>query len=112
MTNTKTIYNVGGEKQDYRTVYKREISVVEIRQTAEDCFTVRITQHAPDWIDDGCEVEVIVNADQLFCYREFQKQTFRAHGIAVYVPDVEDCDGDGWIYYILSRLTYCIGGAK
>lgn len=108
--DTKTIYNVGGDKQDFRTVWKREISVVRIDQTSEDRFEVRIQQHAPDWVDSGYQVEVIVNADQLFDYREFQKQAFRQHGILSYVPEVDEFDGASWIHYILSRLPFNIGG--
>lgn len=110
MTNTKTSYNVGGEKQDFRTVWKREISIVEIRQTAEDCFTVRIQQHAPDWVDDGHQSEVAVNVDQLFDYREFQKQALREHGIFSYVPEVDVFDGLSWVHYIESQLLHYVGG--
>lgn len=108
--STATIYEVGGEKQDHRTVWKREISVVEIRQTAEDCFIVRIEQHAPDWVDSGHQVEVTVNADELFDYREFQKQALRQHGIFSHIPEVDEFDGASWVHYIKSRLPHYIGG--
>lgn len=110
MKYTQTIYTVGGEKQNHRPAYRREVSIQDIAQLSEDCFSVRIAQHAPNWLDDGYEIEVKITADQLFDYREFQKEVLRQQGILTYVPEVDEFECLNWVPYIVTRLSFYIGG--